>query len=116
MRWAGRIVGLIAVGLFLLFLTETGARILPELSWGNPQGIPLLLAMTVAVAGVLVTWALELIGGLMTLIGAVAIPILVYLGSGLSLLLAALILSLPLLICGGLCLGCCWRTRRASIS
>jgi hypothetical protein len=116
MRWAGRIVGLIAVGLFLLFLTETGARILPELSWGNPQGIPLLLAMTVAVAGVLVAWALELIGGLMTLIGAVAIPILVYLGSGLSLLLAALILSLPLLICGGLCLGCCWRTRRASIS
>ena len=116
MRWVGRIIGLMAVGLFLLFLIETGARILPELTWGNPQGIPLLLAMIVAVAGVLVGWIVELIGGLMTLVGAVAIPILVYLGSGLSLLVAALILSLPLLVCGGLCLGCCWRARRATVS
>ena len=116
MRWAGRIIGLMALSLFLLFLIETGARILPELTWSNPQGIPLLLAMIVAVAGVLVGWILELIGGLMTLIGAVAIPVLVYLGSGPTLLLAALILSLPLLMCGGLCLGCCWRTRRASVS
>ena len=116
MRWAGRIIGMIAVGLFLLLLVEKGARILSELTWSNPQGIPLLLAMIVAVAGVLVAWILELIGGLLTLIGAVAIPILVYLGSGPTLLLAALILSLPLLMCGGLCLGCCWRTRRAAVS
>jgi hypothetical protein len=116
MRWAGRIIGLIAVGLFLLFFVETGARILPELTWSNPQGIPLLLAMIVAVAGVLVGWILELIGGLMTLIGAVAIPVLVLLGSGPTLLLAALILSMPLFVCGGLCLGCCWRTRRVSVS
>jgi hypothetical protein len=109
-------VGLIAVGLFLLFLIEQGNRILPELTWGNPQGAPLLLAMVVAVAGVIVGWILELVGGLMTLIGAVAIPVLVFLGSGPSLLLAALILSLPLLICGGLCVGCCWRTRRAFVS
>jgi hypothetical protein len=116
MRWAGRIIGLIVVGLFLLFLIEKGTRIVPELTWNSPQGIPLLLAMVVAVAGVLVGWVLELIGGLMTLVGAVAIPVLVYLGSGPTLLLAALILSLPLLMCGGLCLGCCWRTRRASVS
>lgn len=116
MRWAGRTIGLMAVGLFLLFLTETGARIVPELTWGSPQGIPLLLAMIVAVTGVLVAWVVELVGGLMTFFGAVAIPILVFLGSGLSLLVAALILSLPLLLCGGLCLGCCWRTRRASVS
>ena len=116
MRWAGRTIGLISVGLFLLFLTETGARIIPELTWGSPQGIPLLLAMIVAVTGVLVAWFVELVGGLMTFVGAVAIPILVFLGSGLSLLVAALILSLPLLMCGGLCLGCCWRTRRASVS
>jgi hypothetical protein len=116
MRWASRIIGLIAVALFLLFLTETGALILPELTWSSPQGIPLLLAMIVAVAGVLLGWILELVGGLMTVVGAIAIPILVFLGSGPSLLLAALILSLPLLTCGGLCLGCCWRTRRASVS
>jgi hypothetical protein len=116
MRWAGRIIGLIAVGLFLVFLMERGTRIPAELTWSNPQGIPLLLAMIVAVAGVLVAWFLELVGGLMTLIGAASIPVLVFLGSGPTLLLAALILSLPLFVCGGLCVGCCWITRRASVS
>ena len=116
MRWAWRLIGLVAVGLFVLFLAERGDRILSELSWSDPQGVPLLVAMMVAVAGLLVGWILEIAGGLMTLGGAIAIPVLVYLGSGPTLLLAALILSLPLFVCGGLCLGCCWRTRRASMS
>ncbi len=116
MRWTWRLIGLVAVGLFLLFVAEAGDRILLELTWSDPQGMPLLLAMVVAVAGLLVGWILEMLGGLMTLLGATAIPILVYLGSGPTLLLAALILSLPLFVCAGLCLGCCWRTRRAAVS
>lgn len=116
MRWAWRLIGLVAVGLFLLFIAERGDRVLSELTWSDPQGVPLLLAMIVAVGGLLVGWILEMAGGLMTLVGAVAIPVLVYLGSGPTLLLAALILSLPLFVCAGLCLGCCWRSRRASVS
>jgi hypothetical protein len=111
LRWSARIVGLIATGLFLLFLIESGPNVIPELSWTNPRGIPLLLAMGVAVAGVLAGWFLELVGGVMTLIGAVAIPVLVFLGSGGVLLIATLILIVPLLVPGILFLACYWRSR-----
>ena len=43
-RWIARIVGLLASGPFLLFLVFLGAAICPNLSWSNPQEMPLLIS------------------------------------------------------------------------
>jgi hypothetical protein len=110
MRWVARILALVAVGLFVFFAVELGAKVLPTLSWG-PQGIPLLVAVGVALAGVLVAWRWELVGGVMTVAGVAAIMALVCLGSGTDMLFCAFLFTLPLLLAGGLFLACCWRTR-----
>jgi peptidoglycan/LPS O-acetylase OafA/YrhL len=111
LRWSARVVGLFAIGLFLLFLVESGARIIPALSWSSPRGMPLLIAMIVAALGVLVAWRWELVGGAMAVVGAVAIFFLVYAGGGAHLFRAALILIVPLVVPGILFLVCHLRTR-----
>jgi hypothetical protein len=110
MRWIARIVALIAVGLFVYFAVEMGARVFPTLTWG-PQGIPLLIAVVVALAGLLVAWRWELVGGIMTVAGVAAIMALVCIGSGTDMFYCAFLFTLPLLVAGALFLGCCWRTR-----
>lgn len=111
MRWVARLLALVALGLFVFFAVEFGARILPSLSWGA-QGIPLLIAVLVSLAGLLVAWRWELVGGIMTMAGVGATIALVCLGSGGDMFLCAFLFTLPLLVAGALFLGCCWRTRR----
>lgn len=115
MRWVARIMALIAVGLFVFFVVELGAKVFPALSWG-PQGIPLLIALVAALAGVLVAWRWELIGGVMTVAGVAAIMALVCAGSGTDMLYCAFLFTLPLLLAGGLFLACCWRRRRLKVA
>ena len=110
MRWTARIIALVAAGLFVFFAVDLGARVFPRLSWG-PQGIPLLVVVGIALAGVLIAWRWELVGGIMTVAGATGIVALVCLGSGADMLLCAFLFSLPLYVAGALYLGCCWRTR-----
>ena len=110
MRWTARIIALVATGLFVFFAVDLGARVFPRLSWG-PQGIPLLIVVGIALAGVLIAWRWELVGGIMTVAGATGIVALVCLGSGMDMLLCAFLFSLPLYVAGALYLGCCWRTR-----
>jgi high-affinity Fe2+/Pb2+ permease len=55
----------------------------------------------------------ELIGGLMAVLGAVALNALVYFGSGRAVFSTALMISSPFFIVGGLFLVCRWRTRQA---
>ena len=112
-RGVARVLGLAATGLFVAFLVVSGAIVFP-LSWADPQGFPLLIALLVAVAGVLIAWRWELAGGVMAVGGAVAIMALVCAGSGTDMFLCALLFSLPLLIAGALYLGCCWRQRVVS--
>jgi hypothetical protein len=114
MRWTARLVGLLATGLFVLFLAVSGARVIPALSLTSPQGLPLMVVVLVAVAGVLIAWRWELIGGLMAVGGAAVITALVCAGSGSDMLLCAVYFTLPLFIAGVLYLGCCWRTRKAT--
>jgi hypothetical protein len=73
--------------------------------------MPLLFAMIVASAGVLIAWRWEMVGGAMAVIGAVAILALVYLGSGIILFRATIILIVPLIVPGVLFLVCYWRSR-----
>ena len=116
MRWAARVLALIAVGLFVYFVVEFGTKVFPSLAWTNPQGVPLLIALVLALAGVLIAWRWELIGGLIAVGGSAAIIALVCAGSGTDMFLCALYFTLPLLLAGLLYLGCCWRTRRAAQS
>ena len=111
MRWTARLLGLLAIGLFVLFIYMSGAEVISTLSWADPQGIPLLVVLAIALAGVLVAWRWELVGGLMAAGGAVAIIPLVCGGSGFDMLLCGLFFTLPLLVAGALFLGCCWRTK-----
>lgn len=111
MRWVARLMGLVAAGLFVLFAVEFGAKILPALPWGSPQGMPLLLVLLAALAGALVAWRWELVGGILTFAGALLIMALVCVGSGTDMLYCAVLFTAPLLLAGALLLGCCWKNR-----
>jgi len=115
MRWSARMIGLFAVGLFGLFLIESGARIVPALSWSDLQGMPLFLALTVAVAGVLIAWKQEAIGGLMSFTGGALILALAYLASGTGMTFTAFLLAAPLLSAGLLHLACSLGTRLSAL-
>jgi hypothetical protein len=111
MRWVARLLAVASVGLFALFAVECGPTALASLSWSSPQGMPLLVALLVALAGVVIAWRWELVGGAMAIGGAAAIMALVCAGSGFELFRCALIFTAPLLLAGALYLGCCWRKR-----
>jgi hypothetical protein len=111
MRWTARILALLAGGLFVYAAVQFGPKILSSLSWTNPQGFPLLLGLMVALIGALIAWRWELVGGLMTLAGAVIVMALVCAGSGLDMLFCAFLFCLPLLVAGALYLGCSWIKR-----
>jgi hypothetical protein len=106
MRWSGRVLGLFSVGLFLLFLFESGGRVFPTLAWGRPQGLALVLALVAALVGVLVAWRWETGGGVVAIVGALAVIVLVVLGSGLDMLFPAIVFAAPLLLAGTMYLGC----------
>jgi hypothetical protein len=116
LRWSARLLGLVTVGLFVAFLIVSGAFVFPALTWSSPQGWPLLIALAVAIVGVIVMWRREFIGSLITLAGVVAVIGLVCWGSGTDMLLCAFMFILPLLIAALLSLGCCVRTRLAGTS
>jgi hypothetical protein len=103
------LVALAIASLFVLFIVESGARVVPALSWTNPQGLPLLLILVVAVAGVLLAWRWEAPGGAIAVVSALLILALVLLGSGPRMMLGALFFTLPLLAAGCLYLGCWWQ-------
>ena len=109
LRWVARSIGLCVAALFVFFMFESGARFVPALPWADPQGMPLFLALLVAVAGLLLAWHHEAVGGIIAVAGALLILALVFLGSGPGMLLGALLFTLPLLAAGCLYLGC-WQS------
>ena len=114
MRWIARVLGLLASGLFVLFIICAGAKICPTLSWSSPRGIPLFITLAMAAVGVLIAWRWELIGGAMAAVGAIVLSALVYFGSGRAVVSTALMIGLPFFISGVLFLACCWITRTAT--
>lgn len=113
MRWGARILGLLASGLFVFFLVCAGVGVCRMLSWGSLRGMPLFVVLTVAAVGVLIAWRWETVGGAMAVVGAVALGVLVYFGSGRKVFSTALMISLPFFVAGVLFLACRWRTRIA---
>lgn len=113
MRWSGRVLALLTVGLLLLFLFQAGARVFPALKWSRPQEWPMMVALLIAVAGVVAAWRWELSGGVLAIAGSVAIVLLVVLGSGLDMLVPAIVFVAPLVLAGLMYLGCRARCRAA---
>jgi hypothetical protein len=107
LRCSARAVGLLAAGLYLLFVVEYGVKVLSAISWNSPAGMPLFVGLTLAAAGVVIAWRWEAIGGLMAVLGGMAIVALTALGRGPSMVLAGFVLALPLLVAGTLYLACC---------
>lgn len=116
MRWIARALTILASGLFAWFLVESGARMFTTLAWGEPQGVPLLIALLAALVGALAAWRWELVGGIVAIAGALIIVGLVVWGSGVDMLYSAVWFTAPLLVAGGLYLACCARTRSATIA
>jgi hypothetical protein len=94
----------------VLFLVKVGSELIPALGW-NPQGILLLVGLTVGLVGLLIAWRWELVGGVMAVAGAFEVMALVCLGSGTDMLYCAFLFTAPILIAGALYLACCWRKR-----
>lgn len=114
MRWTARLMALLAVGLFVIFVAGSGLSVLSAISWTSPQGVPLVAALLLALAGALVAWRWELVGGIMTMAGVIGIMALVCAGSGTDMLYCAFLFTLPLLVAGALYLACCWKTKSAA--
>jgi peptidoglycan/LPS O-acetylase OafA/YrhL len=115
-RWVARLLALLVVVLFVWFLVESGPRLWASLAWDRVQGVPLVVAMLVALTGVVLAWRWELWGGLVTLLGSLGIVALVVAGSGLDMIYAALLFTAPMLVAAALYLGCCARDRtRAAV-
>jgi hypothetical protein len=100
MRGSARLMGLFSIGLYLLFIVESGLRIVPMLSWSEFRGMPLFLALTVAVLGLIIAWGWETLGGFLALAGGASILALAYAASGPGMTFTAALLALPLLAAG----------------
>ena len=97
MRGSARLMGLFSIGLYLLFIIESGARIVPVLSWSDFRGMPLFLALSVAVLGLVIAWGWEALGGFLALAGGASILALAYAASGPGMTFTATLLAwLPL--------------------
>ena len=106
MRWSARAIGLFSIGLYFLFIIDSGLRIVPMLSWSEWRGMPLFLALTVAILGLIIASGWQALGGLSALAGGASIVALAYAGSGPGLTFTAALLAMPLLTAGLLHLVC----------
>ncbi len=112
LRWVARVLALLVSLPFLYFLFFRSGEVLPRLSWSAPNEMPLFLAWLVVVAGILISWRWELVGGLMTAGAAILVGILGYAGCGADEVTTCLVVAVPYFLSGALLLGCCWGKER----
>ena len=95
-----RAASLLVSGLFLLFVVESGARVVATLDWSSPRGMPLFLALVLSVAGVNIAWRWARLGGTMAVAGGVTMIALVTLASGPDGFLGVVLFAFPILFAG----------------
>ena len=98
--WPARAASLLVSGLFLLFVVESGARVVATLDWSSPRGMPLLLVLVLSVAGVNIAWRWANLGGTMAVAGGVTMIAFVTLASGPDDLLGVVMFAFPILFAG----------------
>jgi len=104
--WPARAASLIVNGLFLLFVLESGTRVVGALDWSSPLGMPLFLVLILSVAGVNIAWRWESLGGTIAVTGSVTVAALVTLASGPAGFLGAALFAFPIFVAGALHLAC----------
>ncbi len=116
MRWAGRVIALVAVGFLLIMLIGGAiAEILAEDS--EPitiEGVLLAVLAAMALAGCIVSWWRERLAGLLLVLTAVGFGIHIGVCAGRNHFLVWLMLGLPYLIAGVLFLTS-WRLSRKTV-
>lgn len=112
-RWMARGIGSLAGAFWLLSLI---ASLIVELIEGHgpwsPEGAMLMGLVIFVALGVLIAWRREGIGGLVAVIGAIALCIFAYVTAGHNKGFAMLISGGPFLVAGILFLACWRRSER----
>ena len=108
-----RAVGLLAVLTALLYLRAmtTSGFLYRGVSETMPVTAILFVLMLVATAGLVVTWKWECLGGVVAVLGSMAVAVVVYSTFAENRLLATLIYSSPFLVAGSLCVADWWKHR-----
>ena len=108
-----RAVGLLAVLTALLYLramTSSGF-----LYRGANENIPvttiLFVLMLIATAGLVLTWRWECVGGVVAILGSLAVAAVIYSTFSENRLLATLVYSSPFIVSGTLCVADWWKHR-----
>ena len=113
MRWAARVIGLLAAGFLLTMLI--GAAIAEVLAEGlepiTIEGILIGVLGVMALAGCIVSWWRERLAGILLVATAVGFGIHIGICAGRNHFLAWLMLGFPYLVAGGLLLTS-WRLSR----
>ncbi len=117
MRWTGRVIGLFTAGFFLAFLIgEAISEVLAE-DWEatiGVEGILLGILVAIALAGCIISWWRQRIGGILLILASIGLGIHIGIIAPRNHFLVWLMLGLPYLIAGGLLLYAWWLERKAA--
>ncbi|MBA7631664.1 hypothetical protein ES703_39199 [subsurface metagenome] len=113
MRWAGRVIGLVAAGFFLMMLIGTAvAEVLTEsLEPMTIEGALLAVLGVIALAGCIVSWWRERLASILLILTAAGLGAHIGVCAGRNHFLAWLMMGFPYLVAGGLLLTS-WRLSR----
>jgi len=116
MRWAGRIIGLVAAGFLLIMLIGAGiAELLAEgLEPFTIEGILLVVLAGIALAGCIVSWWRERLASILLILASVGLGIHIGIVAGRNHFLAWSMVGLPYLVAGVL-LFASWRLSRKTL-
>ncbi len=117
MRLTGRIIGLFTAGFFLAFLIgEAISEVLAE-DWEatiGVEGILLGILVAIALAGCIISWWRQRIGGILLILASIGLGIHIGIIAPRNHFLVWLVLGFPYLIAGGLLLYAWWLERKAA--
>ena len=113
LRFMAKSVGILALltGLIYLRVISVDSVNAIRTGQGGQSSVVLFFMMIVATLGLLCTWRLEAVGGVIALVSGLGVAILTFLTFEQNKLFTTFAYSSPFLVAGGLSLACWWRGR-----